>query len=214
MSQLANLTPEQYLNELKRNPSAIKADATGTVIAQKAPHKSKDYFKGGSYYKLHFAREVQVTIDKMMQDGEDCQYSYEQFPHLKASALYLRITQSLLYLIRELDTEDRQYAQFRKRIEVTRENTGVCLRIKKAHVNVAAQKIKPREDKCKWKESLEDILENGALNRQYKISQLQLTPEEQTEIRLIASEIKGVTVVVTSYEIVIVKLDVKDFVKL
>ena len=190
----------------------LRATSIGATLPKTAPparvsEPKKKLSGSGSYYKSHFAREVQIAIDHMIEDGEDCQYAYEQFSHLKHSALYLRITQSVLYLMRELDTPEGKYTEFRKKFEITKESSGVCLRFRKKLIPTEAGKVNPKDERNQWKEALEDILQNGKPNTQYTIPRLQLTLEEQIELRASLFEIKNLYSMISGSDIVIVKLE-------
>lgn len=161
-----------------------------------------------TYYRKRYAEELKEVIDAMILDSEDRLLRFTSFPQLSKKSLYIKVNQSFLYLVNEMDTEDSRYRTAKENICITRESEGVRLSWAKSTDSISnAEIVKPKQEEKTWKIQLDKFLEDGKPNTKLHISGLMLTDEEVTDVVTSLNQLKNVVHIITRAEIKVVKLD-------
>lgn len=159
------------------------------------------------YYTRRFAHELKVVIDDMIQRGVDKEYIYEDYKDLSHRTIYLRVNQSKLFLLDELDPDGYYKDQF-ARIIITQEKTGVRLSLRKEASSMSPKDISLDEKKSDWQEKINVYLEKAIIGDEPLILKgLSLTKEEVETQKESFVNIPGVSAFITPTEILIVKFE-------
>lgn len=168
------------------------------------------------YYKRVFGEEMKLVFDKMEADEQkrDFIYRYSLYPKLKATSLYLKINQSILYLLDKLDTSDYKYRQLKNMIEVdrTRSKSGIMLCWNRDLLEGGTAPLpEPVNDDESVKEYMDAI--NKFLSDETEpilnIKGLALTGHEVELIQAALGELTNIAPLITEREIKLVKTDWK-----
>jgi hypothetical protein len=171
----------QGLQELLRSPSAKDA-FVNRVAGKTIPQGNRNAMP---YYKPRFARMVQITIDKMLEDKKNRVFRYEDFKYNTESTLYNKIYQGFLYLVDNLDS-NLKYAKARDDITIFKGKDGIRLEIidvcleKELSVPIDEGPVNKRE----WKAKLQDFIDNSQENQKLQIKNVSLTKEEMEECEM------------------------------
>lgn len=105
------------------------ADARKAYVKAMARGRPRMWKKSSTatYYAERYALELKAVVDQMIKDQQNYEYRYSEFPHLSRNTVYLRINQSKMYLLQELDF-DGSYKRFFEGIRITREPSGVAMK--------------------------------------------------------------------------------------
>lgn len=185
------------------------AEAVVNIAVRKKPagwskRSNAPYFNSGA------AKLMKEVADEMMRTREDQVYFYKDFPTMSRNTLYLRINQSLRYLLEYMDTEDNLYAKWAEMVAVTRERgTGVRLSFKEEYRFGGENSFKPKAvlakaTEPKWKTDVDEYLESGRTSPLH-IDKLMLTPEEIGSLKESLVGVQNILFRVTASEIKIVK---------
>lgn len=165
------------------------------------------------YYKEGFAREMAHVLDMMNSDESkrDFIYLYADYPNHRPSSLYLRVNQSLRYLLANLDPTGK-YAEIRSRILIDRASNraGIQLVWVRDLVDGAAAVVpKPLDESGKdYSDTITAFLQDetrGVLH----IKNIALTPQEIANIEASVSDMESVCPFITEREIKMIKIDWK-----
>lgn len=168
------------------------------------------------YYKSIYGQEMKLVFDSMEADEQkrDFIYRYSSYPKLKASSLYLKINQSISYLLDKLDTPEYKYRTLKSMIDVDRKRSksGIMLCWNRDLIECrTGPPPEPVNDDESVKEYIETI--NNFLADETEpilhIKGLSLTINEVEMIQATLSSLTNVAPVVTEREIKIVKVDWK-----
>jgi len=161
------------------------------------------------YYKELYGMQMKAVFDAMILDRKDREFKYQEFPTLSRNTLYLRVNQSRLYLLEELDP-DGVYKRFSECISITREKTGIRLSIPEDFKNPDKPFVpdiaESEEEANKWEDELTDFLENGKPGEVFLRKNLAISDEKQQEINDSMAALSNVICSITYRTIKVVKL--------
>ncbi len=138
-----------------------------------------------TYYKERYALELKGVLDDMMATNKEFCFGYEWFQKtfgLGKDSLYLRVYQSMRYLIEKLDP-DKIYQKFwEEKIDMHRERgKGVTLRFKKEFQvggpSFIPSEVMPQSEDPKWRQSMNVWLESNDTST-FQQNNIILSPEE------------------------------------
>lgn len=138
------------------------------------------------YYRERFGKEVKKAVDAIITDGKNRVYKYSDFKNISKNSLYLRISQSFLYLVDNLDEPpDFKYDKYRELITLRKYPDGVHLELippldKEPEVSSEIVPQPARE----WKSKLEDFIANGKINQKLSIKDINLDHEDIEEAKM------------------------------
>lgn len=167
------------------------------------------------YYKERYALELKGVLDEMMVDRQPRCYSYHDFLEqhgISKETLYLRVNQSERYLRDCLDP-DRVYAKFLEQVSITRKRgVGVMLELLPEFRNSSSSDFVPRivetqEEIPKWKQKMDEFLEDGEIGGSLHIQNLALSPDEISEVKLTLAGLKNIMSNITAHDIKLVKIN-------
>lgn len=168
------------------------------------------------YFKEVFGKEAKAVLDEMMESRQDQVYDYHHFQSkfgINANTLYLRVNQSIMYVVEMMDTPDRKYARFCQMFTVRRKRgVGVVLEFRPECRDGAVSDFKPKpveavEEQPKWMQRMHKFLEEGEVGETFLQEKLVLTREEIETLEN-ALKVPGVLCNITSYSVKILKIAV------
>jgi len=180
-------SPEAALKELQDMmlKKGIKATTNALLGEVRKPVSSKATSKY-SYYKERFALALKIIVDEMMAEHatgiyEDRMFSYEHYEgSLSHNSLYLKISQSKMFLLDHLDKESK-YVKFFDLISITKERgKGIRLSYQRdvngnpggtaPFVALKVSQIPVKIEKPAWREKVDEFLEIGKPGDQLTIN--------------------------------------------
>jgi len=169
------------------------------LVVKKRPHgwSRKSY---ATYYKRRYAEWLKRDIDEMIKDRKPRTYRKDLWPNVSVRSLYLRVNQSLRYLLDIENNMDEQgiYKKFREEVLITMINdTGVVMKFDdvlegdspKAEVCIA------EEDNPAWRYAMNEWLDNPEATEPFHKDGLLLTPEQCEQLN---AELDGLTNIIFS----------------
>lgn len=168
-----------------------------------------------TYYGEEFALQVKKVIDDMLVDKKDRIFFYSSYPQFTPNTVYLRINQSLRFLLEEMDVEGT-YRKAMSTIDVHRDRIAKGIRFSvrqefrdSGDSNFVPAEIIPTVEMPKWKQKIEDWLETSEPgSKPFILDRLALTPEEVKELKLQFMGLTNIVAVINAKEIKLVKLRV------
>lgn len=222
-------------NEIRKRISAIFPDEqTKTKMIDLLTQKDKPVGWSSQsyapYYTPYFGEQMQRMVDAQMQmfnEGkfQEIVYPFEEFcypskPKVEGGcseqSLYLRVNQSIRYVLEKLDTDGR-YRRWRDMVDVRRDNDRKCVRVFiKREVKATLQGIElpqpkmaePVQIRPKWKRELDDWIENNEDTSPFIKENLILSPQEQTDLKAELSGLTHIEFSVTSSSVKAIKVNV------
>lgn len=174
------------------------------------------------YYKERFALEFKMWVDEMMAEfdrGEllDRLFAYSDFPSLSHNTLYIKVNQSKLYLLDQLDP-DGKYKRFLQLVSITRDR-GVGVRISynrdlDKESSFMPSVVMPKEHSYTWKARVEKFLEEATDGQEITISRLALTHENIMDLKTSLVQLEDLLYKITTSSIWLKKLSHEEYVKL
>jgi hypothetical protein len=160
-----------------------------------------------TYYKECYALWIKKDVDAMILDRKPRIFEYEQFPKLSQISIYNMICQALMYLREELDDDKNTYHKFRQEIKVSPQvNIGILMQYPDALVPGSQAKIcEGITKKPKWKEKMDEYLDDETAVKPFHIEGLLLQPSEIEQIEAELSGLSNVIYSVSAREIKIIK---------
>ena len=205
-------TTEQHaanaVREFFKDPKVAEA-VVNSVVKRKPTTWSRR--SNAPYYNEHYATQLKHVADEMLRTREDQVFFYKVFEKISHNTLYIRINQSIRYLVENLDTGD-VYHKWSEMISVTRErNVGVILALKEQYRSTPSVEFRPKpvlpvKDIPVWQRQIEDFLEDPRQTKLH-IDKLCLTPEQMKEINASFVGVTGVLKVIRAHEIKLVKME-------
>jgi hypothetical protein len=166
-----------------------------------------------TYYGESYALQVKKTLDAMLVDRQDRIFRYDNWSHMSHNSVYLRINQSIRYLLEELD-QDHTYAKLMRMIAITRErNQGVKLTFKEEFRNgdastFEAAPVVPASEAPKWKQKIELWLEESEPgDKPFVLDNLMLSQDEVKELKLQFLGLKNVIPSITAQCVKLMKIN-------
>lgn len=167
------------------------------------------------YFKEHFGLEMKATLDTVLDKKEDVVYDYKTFEAIGMSrtTVYLRVNQSLHYLIEYLDPDGKYRDAWDNKIQITKER-GVGVRISLLEhcregyqSNFTPRTVIPKAEMPEWRRKMEKFLETAEPGDKFYKEGLALPPEEVKELNDSFIGVEGFLVNITSFSIKIVRID-------
>lgn len=199
------------IRDFFKNPKIEKA-VVDIVVRKKPVGWSRR--SNAPYYKEYYAQTLKAQIDAMIADRKDRIFPYASFPQHSKQTLYLRINQSLRYIIDYMDDDNKTYAKWSEMVEITRERDVRGIRISyrpefqgmdfsKEFIPVA---IESRSQVPTWKQEVDDYLENSQPgDKPLHIDKLCMTPEQVIDLNTSLKPLEGIMYSVNAHEIKIIK---------
>ena len=165
-----------------------------------------------TYYKSVYAEQFIKVLDAMFDDRQDRMYRYDQWKHMTPASVYLRVNQSIRYLLDNMDP-DQKYAKLLDMICITRErNVGVKLTFREEFRNGSSEfspsSVVPAAEMPRWKQRIEDWLnECEPGGKPFILENLLLSPEEVRDLKLEFVGITNVMSSITSNSIKLIKVN-------
>lgn len=190
------------LKELMTNP-AFQEQMAKQVVNKRPPGTSSR--SNYAYYREQFGLEMKVVFDEMMVSKKDKIYLYANFK-ISRTSLYLRVNQSIKYLLNELDF-DGTYKKFKDQITVERVKTGVAIQFLKDKLQGIQFIPSDYEGEDKPRSIMQEI-ESFLQDDECKVfkKDVMLSPEDIKQIELSLSPLETVNAVVLNHQIKIVKI--------
>lgn len=195
-------------------PHPSTASAMVDLIVHKRP-RGWSRKSNATYYKEIYAKQMRESIDTMIASGNRLIYRYETWCNedhgdMSPSTLYLRINQSIRYLIEQMDTDEHKYAKWYETVRISREkNVGVIVEFIPGLANESGFKpdvIEPKDiGRPPWERQMDEWLESNN-NSPFVKEGLALAPEEIVTIKIKLQQLSNVMANVTSSSIKIVKV--------
>lgn len=212
MSQEESTKLNDKLKEIFVNPS-IQSKVVDSIVGNKPSGWSRR--SNAPYYRRQYGLEIKEVFDRMIKDQLDSCYDFATFEAkgINRSTLYIRINQSIRYLLDHLDDINHTYARFREMIRIERERgVGVMIRFAPEFRGGNINDFKPREiipkDKVpSWKEEMLEYMENGTVGEPFFVDKLALTNEEVTDLKTSLIGLKNILSSITSHSVKLVKIN-------
>lgn len=149
-----------------------------------------------TYYKRAYAEWIQKDIDAMLVDRKPRLYDKKKFPNISLHSLYLRINQSLMYLIAPENGMDSEkiYFNWRETVSIKKiEGCGIRISFDPVVEGGETADIVEDDDMTPtWKKDLMEWLE-GQDTAPFVKSGLALS---DAQIQLLEEELDGLTTVI------------------
>lgn len=189
---------------IRKNSEAAKQIVNALVKRRPLGWSARSY---PTYYREHYAKWIQKDIDKMMVDRKMRTWRYDAFPTTKPQSLYLRINQSLMYLLDNLDHTGK-YAKFREQISIAR-RTGVGIIIKFDEVlegDQQADVVIGDDSIPEWKRELDRWIEDINDVNPFLREGLILTDIQLTQLENELDGLSGILYTLTTRSVKIIKV--------
>jgi hypothetical protein len=219
------MTPDQNNDSVEQLKQKLKSIILNPKVAEKALDLAVGRNPVGwskksvcTYYKHKYGLEARGVLDEMMRTKEPVIYEYDYFANvhgINPDSLYQRVNTSIRYVVDRMDTDDHKYGRFNEMIKVSRDRKrkGVVIEILPQFLENYTSDFKPRafESKVeapKWRQLVEDYLQNGETGVPFYKDRLCLTTDEITQLKTQFSQLKNVISVVTSSSIKLCKVNI------
>lgn len=166
------------------------------------------------YYNEHYGKEAKVVLDEMMKDRKDVCYHYSEFLKkfgISKETLYLRVNQSMRWVVEMMDDKDHTYGRFLAMLTIKRvPGLGITVRFRPECRDGEVSDFKPKavdanDETPKWKEKLNQWLENTESEPVFLKEGLCLTPVEMEDIKASLNSVQGIMFNVTSFSVKVIK---------
>lgn len=198
-----DLTLEQTmaLSQLASTPEGAK-QIVDTLTKHVIP-KRRNLFRA-PYYRECYGKEIAPALEAILKDHKDRIIFYSDFPYLTKKSLYLRIYQAKAYAEENIP----ELTDARVKVGVRTDKTGIRLKFLTNNPKpIIAHEIENPNALSTWKEELETFIVEGAIGTKFLKDNIDLTKEEQHELRVMLTAIPGVIHVVKQHEIKVLKID-------
>lgn len=172
------------------------------------------------YYKEFYAKSIQADIDKMIETRESLLYRYDKFctqDGLSPRSLYLKINQSIRYLVDCLDPEQK-YLEWQATTDLKiHRGLGIIIEYKPEFRTIngtptsTGDLISPVKEveatySPQWRLKLDRWLEDSEETKPFVVEKLALTDEEVKNLKFELDQLQGIIHDVRSGCIKILKL--------
>lgn len=197
----------QAVRSFFQNPAVANA-VVNSVIKKRPVTWGKT--SNASYYNIKYAKHIQPFVDKAIASKQDMVFLYSQYPQLSAKTLYLRINQSLLFLVDCLDDDTLKYQQYKNMTECKIE-PGIGLRFTYLlmYQNDGMPDpimVSPQSKSFIWREKIDLFLDDPKSTELF-IDKLLLTPDQIDDVRA-SLILDGIISSVNAHHIKIIKTTV------
>jgi hypothetical protein len=172
----------------------------------------------GTYYREKYALELIPILDRMIEEGRSVEFRYTDFDGFAPNSVYMRLYHGWRYLIDHLDTDDRKYAKLRRRVELQKRRFSIIFRLdhRLALVDIPHHKLEDedmemedevttREVDKRWKDKLEEFLDQAQPGQKLELKNLRLSNEEIQETKQNLSQRDDLSYSVSHLRIIVVK---------
>lgn len=195
--------------DIKNNPAAAKIALDILARGKRPPGWSKR--SSSPYYNERAANELKVSLDDMLENGQDMLFPINDGRQRSIHSLYLRINQAFRFL---MDYKDPNgiYAQLNERIRIRRMfGIGVKLELIDGADAVGLPRAKVARNpinRLSWKDAVESYIENAKVGDDpLLIENIVLMPSQIQELKDSMLGISGFIYSVTAKSIKIVRIN-------
>lgn len=176
------------------------------------------------YYKERYAIQLQTILDVMMEEYskgiiDSRMFKYKDF-NLKKSSLYLMINQAKLFLIDNMDNDNR-YRKFLDNIKVKQEQEGVVLRYCKDIINdtkISLDRATPiqtlTEQQISIQVKVEEFLQNAKAGDKLELKNLSLDDDMIEALESSVNQLEDIVASISRTNLRLIKLSSDDAAKL
>lgn len=176
------------------------------------------------YYKERYAIQLQTILDVMMEEYskgiiDSRMFKYKDF-NLKKSSLYLMINQAKLFLIDNMDNDNR-YRKFLDNIKVKQEQEGVVLRYCKDIINdtkISLDRATPiqtlTEQQISIQVKVEEFLQNAKAGDKLELKNLSLDDDMIEALESSVNQLEDIVASISRTNLRLIKLSADDAAKL
>jgi len=118
-------TVKEAVEKLFVNPEQSKAVLAALVPSKRPAGWSRR--SRATYYTEEYAMQVKRVLDNILQDKQDRLWRYEDWKQFSPTTVYLRINQSLRYLLDYMDADGR-YKKLMSTLEIYRDRSAKGIR--------------------------------------------------------------------------------------
>lgn len=176
------------------------------------------------YYKERYAIQLQTILDVMIEEYskgiiDSRMFKYKDF-NLKKSSLYLMINQAKLFLIDNMDNDNR-YRKFLDNIKVKQEQEGVVLRYCKDIINdtkISLDRATPiqtlTEQQISIQTKVEEFLQNAKAGDKLELKNLSLDDDMIEALESSVNQLEDIVASISRTNLRLIKLSSDDAAKL
>lgn len=176
------------------------------------------------YYKERYAIQLQTILDVMIEEYskgiiDSRMFKYKDF-NLKKSSLYLMINQAKLFLIDNMDNDNR-YRKFLDNIKVKQEQEGVVLRYCKDIINdtkISLDRATPiqtlTEQQISIQTKVEEFLQNAKAGDKLELKNLSLDDDMIEALESSVNQLEDIVASISRTNLRLIKLSADDAAKL
>lgn len=176
------------------------------------------------YYKERYAIQLQTILDVMMEEYskgiiDSRMFKYKDF-NLKKSSLYLMINQAKLFLIDNMDNDNR-YRKFLDNVKVKQEQEGVVLRYCKDIINdtkISIDRATPiqtlTEQQISIQVKVEEFLQNAKAGDKLELKNLSLDDDMIEALESSVNQLEDIVASISRTNLRLIKLSADDAAKL
>lgn len=208
---------EDKLKAVLVNPRLIKA-------AVRHITKTRPNGWGGrsnsAYYKEFYGQQMKDVYDGIASDGKPRWFSYSEAKAigLSAQSLYVRVNQSIRYLLEQMETPDLTYAKLHRRIVIQRHiGEGIEIRLgMEGDVSAAEHHIRSMKPNTvvyaitretpRWRQDLDKWLKDAKIGDEFLYDKLLLDKQQIDALEEEFNAVKDLLYSFTSTKIFIVKI--------
>lgn len=165
----------------------------------------------GTYYKEHFARELIFVLDSMLEDDKDRMYFYSKFSKYTKTTLEMKLRQSWLYVMDNLDPDGKYKALWSKcTIGEDRNKAGIRitrLRDLTPEDIVMPDIIEEESRSFEWRPKLDRFLLEAEAGQVFRNENLSLSDDDVEILQTNLSMLSGIEYKVTNQKIVVMKVE-------
>jgi len=159
------------------------------------------------YYNEGNAKGLKPLIDGMIEKGANALVRYSDYPSLRKTTLYARISQGIQFLVENMDGPEENYRKFREVLVVRRAQVGILLEITRQPESIVGEFLNPEEDvKANLRSKIADFLENAPEGTLLHEKGLVLVGSEIEELQIQLLGLPGIIGKITSSEVKLVKM--------
>ena len=185
-------------------PDATTASRVVDLVVRKRPlgWSRKSY---ATYFREEYALQMKRELDSLISSRTAKLFPYEHFPNMSSTSLYLRINQSVRYVLEFLDPDGR-YAKLWSEVRTEKvKGRGVVIKFRDFVTDdLKGEDFVAKADKVKWKQKIDLYLEGDEM-KPLHIDHLLLSSSEIDEVKAELDGVEGIQFSVSSKEIKIVK---------
>jgi len=126
---------EELQTKFIENFNSLKPDEKKFLLTKVLSSQGFPTQRGSAYYHEKYALELIEDFKLMFQNKDKKSilfYAMEDYPHLKINTLKIYITNAFDFIVKNWDTEDKAYANFRAQIVISPSVDGVRVLWRKA----------------------------------------------------------------------------------